>query len=196
MWYFDGSLNKQELSVRTNLFNCLTIGVSSDRTVDGYSKRRSSDDYIGSFCCSIFGSTATLGDPGQWSLTSGKSTLPYLPRRLPWYEWVFGNFFNAIFLFFRLIIRSFLPIEILRWLYRLTEINNMIPDLEQRTRLGQRLISVFSNAAFRMSFLVFKFYSICIYKSNKGRHIDYLTSVISVTSAISSLVFIFMIKTC
>uniref|UniRef100_A0A0R3T8Y2 HEAT repeat-containing protein 1 n=1 Tax=Rodentolepis nana TaxID=102285 RepID=A0A0R3T8Y2_RODNA len=41
--------------------------------------------------------------------------------------------------------------KILRWLYRLTEINNMIPDLEQRTRLGQRLISVFSNAAFRLS---------------------------------------------
>lgn len=38
--------------------------------------------------------------------------------------------------------------EILPWLYRLTEINNMIPDLEQRTRLGQRLIAVFSTAAF------------------------------------------------
>ncbi|VDL46310.1 unnamed protein product [Hymenolepis diminuta] len=45
---------------------------------------------------------------------------------------------------------DFRDTKILRWLYRLTEINNMIPDLEQRTRLGQRLISVFSNAAFRL----------------------------------------------
>ncbi|VDD79438.1 unnamed protein product [Mesocestoides corti] len=43
---------------------------------------------------------------------------------------------------------DFRDTKILPWLYRLTEINNMIPDMEQRTRLGQRLTLVFSTASF------------------------------------------------
>uniref|UniRef100_A0A0V0J4T2 Uncharacterized protein n=1 Tax=Schistocephalus solidus TaxID=70667 RepID=A0A0V0J4T2_SCHSO len=38
--------------------------------------------------------------------------------------------------------------KILPWLYRLTEVNNRSPDSEQRGRLVQRLIAVFSTAAF------------------------------------------------
>ncbi|KAM7542647.1 hypothetical protein Aperf_G00000007512 [Anoplocephala perfoliata] len=45
---------------------------------------------------------------------------------------------------------EFRDTKILPWLYRLTEINNMISDMEQRSRLRQRLISVFSTAAFRL----------------------------------------------
>ncbi|BHF70807.1 hypothetical protein SprV_0301386000 [Sparganum proliferum] len=38
--------------------------------------------------------------------------------------------------------------KILPWLFRLTEVNNRNPDSEQRRRLVQRLIAVFSTAAF------------------------------------------------
>ncbi|VDN11340.1 unnamed protein product [Dibothriocephalus latus] len=38
--------------------------------------------------------------------------------------------------------------KILPWLFRLTEVNNRSPDSEQRQRLVQRLIAVFSTAAF------------------------------------------------
>nr|CDS18951.1 lisH domain and HEAT repeat containing protein [Echinococcus granulosus] len=75
------------------------------------------------------------------------SAVQFLVQRQNWETLVSGllQVANRLFLTCP---EEFRDTRILPWLYRLTEINNMIPDLEKRTRLGQRLVGVFSTAAF------------------------------------------------
>ncbi|KAM3187987.1 hypothetical protein ACTXT7_001222 [Hymenolepis weldensis] len=81
--------------------------------------------------------------------TLDPSAVQFLVQQQHW-ETLVSGLLQVVNRLFPTCPEDFRDTKILRWLYRLTEINNMIPDLEQRTRLGQRLISVFSNAAFRL----------------------------------------------
>ncbi|KAL5963263.1 RAB11-binding protein RELCH [Taenia solium] len=75
------------------------------------------------------------------------SAVQFLVQRQHW-ETLVSGLLQVANRLFRTCPEEFRDATILPWLYRLTEINNMIPDLEKRTRLGQRLVTVFSTAAF------------------------------------------------
>ncbi|VDK32785.1 unnamed protein product [Taenia asiatica] len=75
------------------------------------------------------------------------SAVQFLVQRQHW-ETLVSGLLQVVNRLFRTCPEEFRDATILPWLYRLTEINNMIPDLEKRTRLGQRLVTVFSTAAF------------------------------------------------
>ncbi|KAL5108085.1 RAB11-binding protein RELCH [Taenia crassiceps] len=88
------------------------------------------------------------------SMVSAESQSPLDPSavqflvQLQHWETLVGGLLQVANRLFRTCPEEFRDATILPWLYRLTEINNMIPDLEKRTRLGQRLVPVFSTAAF------------------------------------------------
>ncbi|VDM19772.1 unnamed protein product [Hydatigera taeniaeformis] len=82
------------------------------------------------------------------------SVVQFLAQRQHW-ETLVSGLLQVANRLFRTCPEEFRDKIILPWLYRLTEINNMIPDLEQRTRLGQRLVAVFSTAAFCILLLAY-----------------------------------------